>query len=129
MKCYVITGITKAVIEEIMRGNIKTLELRSAHNVATALRVKVGDCVFVTYAKMQDIDRGVNGLIAEVTGKEVLTHSFFYSSPHYAEECEMTTVRLRLLPKALGRVIRIKPFELLETREAEVIEVTIFDAR
>ncbi|MET1125022.1 MAG: DUF473 domain-containing protein [Archaeoglobaceae archaeon] len=129
VRCYVISGISRIVIEEITRGNVRTVELRSAHNVATALRVNVGDCVFLTTAKSQDVDRGVSGLIAEVTGKEVVTHSLFYTSPHHIEECEMTVVRLRVAPKAFGRIIRIKPSELLETREAEVIEMTIYDAR
>ncbi len=129
MRCFVLTGISRAVIEEIMRGNVRTIELRSAHNVATALRVNIGDYVFLTPAKSHDIARGVSGLIAEVTGKEVMSQSIFYSSPHYVEESEMTVVRLRISPKALGRIIRIKPFELLESCEAEIVEMTIFDAK
>ncbi len=129
MRCFVLTGISRAVIEEIMRGNVRTIELRSAHNVATALRVNIGDYVFLTPAKSHDIARGVSGLIAEVTGKEVMSQSVFYSSPHYIEESEMTVVRLRISPKALGRIIRIKPFELLESCEAEIVEMTIFDAK
>ncbi len=129
MRCFVLTGISRAVIEEIMRGNVRTIELRSAHNVATALRVNIGDYVFLTPAKSHDIARGVSGLIAEVTGKEVMSQSIFYSSPHYIEESEMTVVRLRISPKALGRIIRIKPFELLESCEAEIVEMTIFDAK
>lgn len=126
MKCYVLTGISKSVIEEIMRGNVKTLELRSAHNVATALKVNVGDHIFITYAKIQDLDRGVSGLIAEIVGKEILTHTVIYS---HMEECEMTAVRIRFLPKAFGRIVKVKPFEVLESREAEVVEVSMFDAR
>ena len=112
-----------------MRGNVRTIELRSAHNVATALKVNIGECVFLTTAKSHDLDRVVSGLIAEVAGKEIMTHSLFYSSPHHVEECEMTVVRLRISPKALGRIVRVKPYELLETREAEIVEMTIFDAR
>ncbi|MDI9646465.1 MAG: DUF473 domain-containing protein [Archaeoglobales archaeon] len=129
MKCYVLTGISKAVIEEIVRGNIRNIELRSAHNVATALNVKIGDHVFLTVAKTHDLEKGVSGLIAEVTGKEVMSQSVFYSSPHYAEECEITVVRLKLLPKAVGRIIKLKPSEILGTREAEIVEVSIFNAR
>ncbi len=129
MRCYVLSGISRAVIEEIMRRNIKTIELRSAHNVATALRVNVGDYVFLTPARTQDLDRGVSGLIAEVTGKEVMSQSVFYASPHYIEESEMTVIRLRVLPRGVGRITRIRIGSLLETMEAEIIEMSHFDAR
>ncbi|TDA26871.1 MAG: DUF473 domain-containing protein [Archaeoglobi archaeon] len=128
MKCYVLSGIAKGIIEDIIRRNIRTIELRSAHNVATALRVNLGDCVFLTYSKIRDLDRGVSGVIAEVSGKEVVQQSMFYSSPHYIEESEMAVVRLRLNPKGVGRIIQIKTGGLLEAIEAEVVEVTHFTA-
>jgi len=128
MRCYVLTGIAKGIIEDIIRRNIRTIEVRSAHNVATALKVSLGDCVFLTYSKIRDLDRGVSGVIAEVSGKEVVQQSMFYSSPHYIEESEMAAVRLRLNPKGVGRIIQIKTGDLLEAIEAEVVEVTHFTA-
>ncbi len=128
MRCYVLSGIAKGIIEDIIRRNIRTIELRSAHNVATALKVNIGDCVFLTYSKIRDLDRGVSGVIAEVSGKEVVHQSMFYSSPHYIEESEMAVVRLRLNPKGVGRIIQIKTGDLLEAIEAEVVEVTHFTA-
>jgi hypothetical protein len=128
MRCYVLSGMARGIIEDIMRGNVRTIELRSAHNIATALRVNLGECVFLTYSKTSDLTRGVSGIIAEVTGKEVVRQSLFYSSPHYIEESEMAVVRLRLNPKGVGRIIQIKSGELLEPIEAEVVEVTHFTA-
>jgi len=128
MRCYVLSGMARGIIEDIMRGNVRTIELRSAHNIATALRVNLGDCVFLTYSKTSDLTRGVSGIIAEVAGKEVVRQSLFYSSPHYIEESEMAVVRLRLNPRGVGRIIQIKSGELLEPIEAEVVEVTHFTA-
>jgi len=128
MRCYVLSGMAKGIIEDIMRGNVRTIELRSAHNIATALRVNLGECVFLTYSKTSDLTRGVSGIIAEVAGKEVVRQSLFYSSPHYIEESEMAVVRLRLNPRGVGRIIQIKSGELLEPIEAEVVEVTHFTA-
>ncbi len=128
MRCYVLSGMAKGIIEDIMRGNVRTIELRSAHNIATALRVNLGECVFLTYSKTSDLTRGVSGIIAEVTGKEVVRQSLFYSSPHYIEESEMAVIRLRLNPRGVGRIIQIKSGELLEPIEAEVVEVTHFTA-
>ncbi len=128
MKCYVFSGIAKLIIEDIIRRNIRTIELRSAHNVATALKVALGDCVFLTHSKIRDLERGVIGLIAEVRGKEVVHQSIFYSSPHYVEESEFAVVRLKLNPKGVGRIIQLKTGDILDAIEAEVVEVTHFSA-
>lgn len=129
MRCRVLSGISRSVIEDILRGNLKTLELRNVTNVATALSTDVGDCIFITTAKNIDIDRGVTGIIAEVVGKEVLSHSTVFARSDYVEECEMTVVRLRIKPKSLGRVVAIYRGSLLEPVEAEVIRVDYFSAR
>lgn len=128
MKCYVFSGIAKGVLEDILRRNIRTIELRSAHNVATAIRVNLGDCVFLTYSKTRDLERGISGIIAEVSGKEVIHQSLFYSSPHYIEESEIAVVRLRINPKGVGRIIQIRAGDILDAIEAEVVELTTFTA-
>ncbi len=129
MRCYVITGISRIVIEEILRRNVKTLELKSAHNVATALKANIGERVFLTSVKTHDLSKGVSGVIADVTDKEVMSQSIFYASPHYVEECEVTVVRLRISPRGFGRIVRVKRGDILETTEADVVEVSYFDAR
>ncbi len=129
MKCLVLTGISRSIIEELVRRNLRTVELRSAHNVATAMRAEPGDCVFLTPARINDLGRGVSGLIAEVTGKEVMSQSLFYQSPHYMEESELTVVRLKLRPKSLGRMIQVRMGAILETIEGDVVEMSYFDAR
>uniref|UniRef100_A0A7C3UDP9 DUF473 domain-containing protein n=1 Tax=Geoglobus ahangari TaxID=113653 RepID=A0A7C3UDP9_9EURY len=129
MRCRVLSGISRNVIEDILRGNLKTLELRNVTNVATALNTEVGECIFITTAKNIDIDRGVTGIIAEVIGKEVISHSTIFARSEYVEECEMTVVRLRIKPKSLGRIVNIYRGGLLEPIEAEVIRVDYFSAR
>ncbi len=129
MRCYVISGISRNVVEDILRGNLRTLELRNVVNIATALNTDVGDCVFITTAKNVDVDRGITGIIAEVVGKELISHSTVFARSDYIEECEMTVVRLRIKPKSLGRVINIYRGSLLEPIEAEVIRVDYFSAR
>jgi len=125
----VITGISRAIIEDILRRMTRTIELRSAHNVFTAIKVEVGNCVFLTPAKLYDIERGTSGVIAEVVGKEVMSHSMFFSSDRYIEESEMTVVRLRLNPKSFGRILNLLNTGILDTTEAEVIEMSYFDAK
>ncbi len=129
MRCLVLTGISKDVLEDLVRRHIKTIELRSAHNIATAMKAEVGDCVFLTSAKTFDVDRGTLGIIAHVTGKEIYSHSLMFSTPTLIQESEMTVVRLKLEVRGVGRVVRVYNTGILDTTEAEVVEVSYFDAR
>lgn len=129
MKCLVLTGISREVLDDLMRRRIRTIELRSAHNIATALKAELGDCIFLTNAKTFDVDRGSVGIIAIVNGKEVYSHSLMFSTPTMIQESEMTVVRLKLDVKGLGRVIRVYNVGVLDTTEADVVEVSYFDAR
>jgi hypothetical protein len=129
MRCYILTGISRMVLEDIVRRNIRTIEIRSAHNVATALSVEVGGCIFLTSSRQYDVDRGTVGIIAKVSEKEVLSHSIVFASDRYIEESEMTVVRLRLAPKSIGRITNIYNAGILDTTEADIVEVSYFDAR
>jgi len=129
MKCLVLTGISRRILENLMRRVMKTVELRSAHNIATALKAEVGDCIFLTSARIFDIDRGTPGLIAEVQSKEVSTHSLIFASESLIQEDEMTVIRLRLNIRGAGRVIKVYNTGIIDSTEAEVLEVSYFDAR
>ncbi len=129
MRCHVLTGISRRALEDLVRRNIRTIELRSAHNVATAMKAEPGSCVLLTTAKLYDIDRGTTGILAEVTGREVMSHSIVFASDRYIEEDEMTVIRLRLTPKCVGRVVSVYSTGILDTTEADVVEISYFDAR
>ncbi len=128
LRCYVLTGISRRVIDALMSREIRSIELRSAHNVATALKAEVGSCVLLTPARLCDLGRGVTGLVAEVRGKEVMSHSVFFASGSYFEESEMTAVRLILKPKGFGRVTSVENTGILDTTVAEVVCISHFDA-
>ena len=129
MRCLVITGVARRTIEELMKRVVRTLELRSAHNVATALKANVGDLIFLTSSRLDDVDRGTIGLIAEVVGKEVVSHSLVFVSDTMLQEREMTVVRLKLNVRGMGRITRLHSTGILDKTEADVVEVSYFDAR
>ena len=129
MRCLVLTGIARNVLEDLMRRVIRTVELRSAHNIATALKANLGDCIFLTTAKTFDVDRGTTGIIAEVKGKEVYSHSIVFATTSMIQESEMTVIRLKLDVKGVGRVLKVYNTGILDTTEAEVVELSYFDAR
>ncbi|AEA47268.1 DUF473 domain-containing protein [Archaeoglobus veneficus] len=128
MRCYVLTGISRKTLEDLVKRNIRAIELRSAHNVATALKADIGSCVFLTPSKLYNVGRGTTGIIAEVSGKEVMSHSIIFASNHYIEESEMTVVRLRLTPRSVGRIVTVYNADILDSTEADVVEVSYFDA-
>jgi len=127
MKCLVITGVSKRTLEDIVRRTIKTIELRSAHNVVTAFKAVEGSNVFLTTSKLHDIDKGTIGIIAEVVKKEITSHSLIFASE--VQESEMTVIRLRLNVKGLGRIVKVYNTDIIGITEAEVIEVNYFNAR
>lgn len=129
MRCLVLTGISKRIIDDLIKRFIKTVELRSAHNVATALKAEQGDSIFLTSAKTFDIDRGTSGVIARVVGKEVISHSIVFATESMIQESEMTVVRLKLDVRGVGRIIRVYNAGILDMTEADIIEVSYFDAR
>jgi hypothetical protein len=129
MKCYVLTGISRIILEDIVKRSIRTIELRSAHNVATALNVDVGECILLTSSRQYDIDKGTIGIIAEVSEKEVFSHSIVFASDRYIEESEMTVVRLKVTPKGVGRVTSVYNAGILDACRADVVEVSYFNAR
>jgi len=55
MRCWILTGISKRVIEDIISGYTRTVELRSAHNVSIAVRADVGDYVLLTPARFYEL--------------------------------------------------------------------------
>lgn len=129
MRCHILTGISRKILEDVINRDIKTIELRSTHNVSTAFSIEIGSCVFLTPCKQYDLDKGTRGVIVEVNGKESLSHSMVFSSDRYIEESEMTVVRLRVTPKGFGRLRNVHNPGILESTQGDVVEVSYFSAR
>lgn len=129
MRCHILTGISRKILEDVVNRDIKTIELRSTHNVATAFNIGIEGCVFLTPCKQYDIDKGTRGVIAEVNGKESLSHSMAFSSDRFIEESEMTVVRLRITPRGFGRIRNVYSPGILESTQGDVVEVSYFSAR
>lgn len=129
MRCHILTGISRKILEDVINRDIKTIELRSTHNVSTAFNIGIEDFVFLTPCKQCDMDKGSRGVIAEVNGKESLSHSMVFSSDRFIEESEMTVVRLRITPRGFGRLRNVYNPGILESTQGDVVEVSYFSAR
>lgn len=68
---YAITCISQRVFKELLLEGVKTVELRSAHNINSIAHVSVGEPVFVTCKAEEDITKETEGIISVVRNLSV----------------------------------------------------------
>ncbi len=108
MKVLGLTGISKRVIDELVEHGIKTIELRSSHNVLAASRAQVGDLVFLTPHSLEDLVPGAEGVLARIMEKNVSLRRIGVFSHEEPEEREMLVARLKL---SLVNICRASKYE------------------
>lgn len=129
MKCIAITGISRRVCEDIIENQVKTIEIRSAHNIASVLSAEIGSCIFITHVRHADLDRGVLGIISVLRGKEIISHTMVFGRDHIFEEQEMTVARIQISSVGLGRVRNVVSEGIAEPTVVDVDEVAHYPAR
>lgn len=89
---YALTCITPYAYKELLTDGIKTMELRSSHNINSLVNVKEGDYLFVTYKTTEDLNKKTEGIIARV---KYISLQKKRQSLEY-DEFEVTTARVQL---------------------------------
>ena len=89
---YALTCISQRVFKELLLEGIKTVELRSAHNINSIAHVTVGEPVFITCKAEEDITRETEGIIAVVRTLSVGNKR----DDGNHDEYEITTARVQL---------------------------------
>ncbi|WP_297477190.1 DUF473 domain-containing protein [Thermococcus sp.] len=106
MEAVVLAGISRRVLDELMRNPYRTIELRSAKNVlAVEEALEKAMRLFLTYDPFSDVDIGTEGLLAELLGMEELETRIPWEE---SDEREVTVCRARVKLVGLGRVVEIK---------------------
>lgn len=103
-----LTGISKRVVDELMENGVRTIELRSSHNIASAAKLKLGDLVFVTQRSREDLMPGTEGVIARVVASEFGIRRVGVYSRSEVEEKEAEIARLKLEAVTSCRAPRVK---------------------
>ncbi|NYT02628.1 MAG: DUF473 domain-containing protein [Methanosarcinales archaeon] len=129
MICFALTGITRQVIQDLIKNRIRTVEIRSPHNFYTLQGVDVGDPIFVTPASHTDVIPGTSGLITRVNELQIMTHRMVQSGENYYEEIESQAARAQLQLVSYGRVRTVKGGGFASPMSLEVDEVRYCDAR
>ncbi len=96
MQVFGLTGISKQVIDDLIENGVRTVELRSSHNLASAARVKPGDLIFITRHSRDDLMPGIEGVMARVVAKEFALRRVGIYSRGEVEEQEVEVARLKL---------------------------------
>ncbi|HJH29530.1 MAG TPA: DUF473 domain-containing protein [Methanosarcinaceae archaeon] len=129
MECVALTGISDNVIKELKNHVLRTIEIRSPQNFFAALRIDVGDYVFITHTSAQDVIGGTVGVLARVLKHQISTHRILQSNETFYEECEMTMARLQLEPKYVTRIHKVVCNEIGEVARVVVDETSRYEAR
>ncbi|SFM76620.1 hypothetical protein SAMN04488696_2288 [Methanolobus profundi] len=124
-----LTGISERVVSELRQSKLLTIEIRSPHNFFAALRLNVGDMLFLTHTSPEDVTGGSMGIITKVLRHQVSTHRMMQSNELYYEERETTTLRLQLDPKCVARVRKVLNNTIGEVTTVEAEEIPLYHAR
>ncbi|WP_297416919.1 DUF473 family protein [Thermococcus sp.] len=106
MEAMVLAGISRRVLDELMRNPHRTIELRSAKNVlAVEEALEKTMKLFLTHDPLTDIDIGTEGILAELLSMEELETRIPWEE---SDEREVTVCRARVKLVGLGRVVEIE---------------------
>jgi hypothetical protein len=129
MKYIVISGISLMALRNLEQNKIKTIEIRSPHNFASAIESNAGDVIFLTATSMEDVGVGTTGLIAKILEKQVSMHRLIHKTDELFEEAEIQMARLKLELKGNARVRRPVSFTMGEAIVVDADEVHFFEGR
>ncbi|WP_456396722.1 DUF473 family protein [Thermococcus sp.] len=118
MEVIVLTGISRRVLDDLLRNPYKTVELRSARNIEALEGMERRMRVFLTYETFHDVTRGTEGLIAEILKFEEMDQRILWDE---SDEREQTIVRIQLKLLGLGKVIEIERDGIIRAKVREML--------
>jgi hypothetical protein len=129
MEYIVLTGISERVISELRQNRLLTIEIRSPNNFLAALRMNVGEMLFLTHTSAEDLTGGSMGIITKLVRHQVSTHRVMQSNEAFYEERETTSLRLQLDPKCIARVRKVLNNTIGEVTKVDAEEIPLYNAR
>jgi len=108
---FVLTCITPRVLRELTSEGLKTMVLRSAHNINTLIKANMNEPIFITSRSEDDITRETEGVIAVI--KNVSLYNTRQSLEN--DEYEIITARVQ--------------FELINVAKVKDITRSVEDKR
>jgi len=96
MECITLTGISKAIIDELKRGTPRTVELTSANNIISLASAAIDTDIFLTSIDCEDITAGDSGIIVHLISSTIfMKHTVEMHGSHICER-ERLTARMKV---------------------------------
>ncbi|HOP09550.1 MAG TPA: DUF473 family protein, partial [Candidatus Methanofastidiosa archaeon] len=105
------TCITPRTLRELISEGLKTMVIKSAHNINTLLKTTVNEPIFITSRSEDDITRETEGVIAVVKNMSLYNNRQSLDNDEY----EITTARVQ--------------FELINVAKVKDITRSVEDKR
>jgi len=107
MEYIALTSISPSIMRDLINHRLRSMEIRSAHNIFSLMAIDVGDCIFITDRSIHDLVPGTRGIIARVRSKETVFHHSLHYVDGVTEERETLGIRAQFEMVSLARVRRI----------------------
>ena len=131
MRCAALTGISPEVIKDLKKGNPRTIELQSTHNIVSIATVTPGPetHVFMTSVDHEDLDPGDAGICVYVLATSIsMKRMVEFSHGSYFEERERTSARVQVKYCATSVVKQVFHEDNVGPTQVEVLKSSCYHA-
>jgi hypothetical protein len=129
MKCVALTGINKDVLDDLGNQQMRTIELRSAHNIFSIVNVNLGETIFLTSTSMHDLKPGTPGILAVTRTLDVRMHRITEQYGLCCEERETMYARVQVVLRNRASVSGVLPLNVGEPTLVEANEIVYYEAK
>jgi len=131
MRCAALTGISPEVIRDLKAGRPRTLELQSAHNIATIATIEPGPetHMFMTSIDLADLGPGDTGICVYVLSTAIsMKRIVEFNHGMYYEERERMSARVQVKYCASSVIREVFHEGLMSPTEVEVLKSACYHA-
>ena len=131
MRCAALTGISPEVIKDLKGGRPRTIELQSAHNIATIATIEPGPetHMFMTSIDLADLGSGDTGICVYVLSTAIsMKRIVEFNHGSYFEERERMSARVQVKYCALSMIKEVFHEGICLPTEVEVLKSSCYHA-
>ncbi len=131
MRCAALTGISPEVIRDLKAGRPRTIELQSAHNIATIATVEPGPetHMFMTSIDLADLGPGDTGICVYVLSTSIsMKRIVEFNHGMYYEERERMSARVQVKYCASSVIKEVFHEGVMSPTEVEVLKSSCYHA-
>ena len=131
MRCAELNGISPEIIRDLKGGRPRTIELQSAHNIATIATVEPGPetHMFMTLIDLADLGPGDTGICVYVLSTAIsMKRIVEFNHGMYYEERERMSARVQVKFCATSVIKEVFHEGVMSPTEVEVLKSSCYHA-